>query len=148
MVASPIVTVHVPSREHSSIGDTFESRECTKASLRQSVSGSIRRVLSRILIRKREATIRPVWALNAKAEVDAFEPAHLRMNLERRQVPFTKRLLLKLGFTPSATEFETTRLVYGYCRLHGYYVDYPHGLDERYILCPKCLASAPCEMQV
>jgi hypothetical protein len=90
----------------------------------------------------------PVSALNPKAKVGSFESAHLRRNLDTQQVPFTKRLLLRLGFSPCATEFESRRLVYGYCRLHGYYVDYPHGLDERYILCPKCLESARCDMQV
>ena len=88
-----------------------------------------------------------VWALNPKAEVGSFELACLRRNLEARQVPLTKRLLLKLGLTPSASQFESTRLVYGFCRLHGYYVDYPHGPDERYILCPKCLASTYPDVQ-
>jgi hypothetical protein len=82
-----------------------------------------------------------VWALNSKAEVGSFELAYLRRNLEAQQVPFTKRLLLKLGLTPSASQFESTRLVYGFCRLHGYCIDYPHGPDERYVLCPKCSAS-------
>ena len=77
-----------------------------------------------------------VWALNPKAEIGSFEPAYLRKSLEARQVPLTKRLLLWLGLTPFASQFESTRLVYGLCRLHGYYVDYPHGLDERYE-CPR-----------
>jgi len=51
--------------------------------------------------------------LNAKAEVGSFKPAYLTRSLEARQVPLTKRLLLWLGLTPSASQFQSARLMYG-----------------------------------
>jgi hypothetical protein len=79
--------------------------------------------------------------LDPKTKSGVFELDALSRSLQPYQVPLRKKVLLRLGLNPTASEVQSTRVIYGFCGLHGYYTDHPHGLGRQYIQCPKCLAN-------
>jgi len=78
--------------------------------------------------------------MDPKTKSGVFDLDGLSRNLDPWQVPLKKRVLLRLGLNPTASEVQSTRVIYGFCRLHGYYTDHLHGLGRQYIQCPTCLA--------
>lgn len=58
---------------------------------------------------------------------EAREIGHSQPERGRGQLPFLKRTLVRFGLHPSAFNFRSCRFVYGFCKSHGYYVDYVHG---------------------
>jgi hypothetical protein len=62
--------------------------------------------------------------------------------VEKKEIPLWKRILIRLlgkypAFVTDPYGYGNLEYYYGFCREHGYYVDYPHGYTGE-IRCPAC----------
>jgi hypothetical protein len=76
------------------------------------------------------------------ATIEDARSAAVARSLGAGQLPLVKRCMARVGKHPSAWNYDSLVFVYGFCRRHGYFVDYVHCWpNHEYIQCPECLGS-------
>ena len=68
--------------------------------------------------------------------------SHLCRIVNKKKIPLWKRILIRLlgrypAFTTNPYGYGNLEYFYGFCKEHGYYIDYLHGYEEE-LRCPEC----------